>query len=645
MDGLGGEDLGGGSDDPGLCAACGSSPTPVGGHLDHDTTAALRQLLEAGVRACSPMEAAEAIVSASARALGLPTGCAYLVDGAGVISEVATVGAAPALADELRARLVGRLAGDSPVWRRTVQGDAPGPDLIPDTAVAGQVRANGVAQVLGLGSLVAIPLLSSDGPLGLVLCGAPEPRRSWAARAREVLGQLALEGTVVVDNARLRQAERHEANHDPLTGLVNRRAFSEQVGHALARAEAEGDLLSVLVVDLDRFKEVNDRFGHACGDELLVEMARRLRAGLRPGDILARLGGDEFAVVLTAEGAGRAEVTASELRRELGRPVRLSADSVRIEASIGAASYPEQGRELTDLLLRADLSMYASKRSQRRRDSRPAPGSSPEPGLLGDLRRALRRDDELVLHYQPKVHLRTGAVVGVEGLVRWMHPTHGLLGADCVVALLEEAGMVPELTAHIVPMALRQLRSSGDGIRMAVNLSADDLADPGSTARMAGWLGDADLPGGLLVVEVTESASLSGQDQTTRTLVDLRALGVEVSIDDFGTGYSSLAYLGTLPLDEIKIDRSFLRADPRQRHILRSVIGLGRDLGLRVVAEGVETAEDAAWLAESGCDLAQGFYFARPMPADALTAWLAERSGSLHPAAGRSGLPAAALIS
>ncbi len=606
--------------------------------------AALLQLLEAGVQACSPMEAAEALAAAAARALRLPTACAYLVDGAGIISEVATVGAGPGRNEELRASLIGRLAADSPVWRRAVEGPTPGPDLITDTRGAGRVRKNGVAQVLGLRSLAAIPLLSSDGPLGLVLCGDQAPRRYWRASDRARLGQLALEGTVVVDNARLRQAERYEASHDPLTGLLNRRAFSQEMDTALETAAAANDLVTVLVIDLDRFKQVNDQLGHQYGDELLTELAGRLRAALDDGDLLARMGGDEFAIALLSGRDGRPEEVAAGLYASIRRPVLLGSTPVQVTASIGMATFPGDGADLTGLLRAADLSMYVAKRAARPSGGHPrhpACGRDRDARLLDDLRTALDRDDQLVLYFQPKVNLSSGEITGVEALVRWRHPDLGLLGADRIVPPLEAAGLVTELSDWVVPRALDQLRRwDADGLElsMSVNVSADDLAND-LVARVVRWLGQAGIPGHRLVTELTEGALLPEESRTLSVLEELRALGVETSIDDFGTGYSSLAYLAALPVDELKIDRGLLRDDPRHRRILRGIIGVGHELGARIVAEGVETVEDLRWLRAAGCDQAQGFLLGRPAPAATLIDVLRAESGAARTPRSRSSRP------
>ena len=591
----------------------------------HETiAAAMRQLLEAGVRAGSAIEAAEALARTAAKVLDFPVAAAYLVDDAGRISHVVTVGARPGRGEQLRSRLVGELASDSPVWRRTVDGPDAGPDLIDDTTAGGIVRPGGVAQVLGLRSLAAIPLLSSDGPLGLVLCGDATPRRRWRAGVRELLGQLALEGAVVVDNARLREAERHEARHDSLTGLLNRRAFSECLRSALASSLATGAPVAVLLLDLDRFKEVNDHLGHHRGDALLVDVANRLRRSTRDSDLLARLGGDEFALLLTA-GAREAEAVAVAVKiaAVLEDAFEVGDHVLNVDASIGVACFPDHACDADELLQRADVAMYSAKRSGRGHevyDPYEADRAADDIGLLGELRRALHEPNELFLCYQPKIDLRSGRASGVEALVRWQHPRHGLVGPDRFVPIAEETDLIRALTAWVVPEALSQLRewkSEGLDLHVAVNISARDVSDRDLPAKIAGWLDAADLPGTALVLEVTERTVMTERAATSGVLQRLREMGVQVSLDDFGTGYSSLAYLESLPVDEIKIDRQFLALGRSRRSVIRSIIALGHDLDMRVVAEGVETAEHADWLARMGCDEVQGYYFSRPLlPAD-----------------------------
>lgn len=608
----------------------------------HTTTArALRQLLEMGVKAGSAIEAAKALASTAARVLGFPVGCAYLVDEAGRITEVVSVGADRDRAERLRDELVGQLAANSPVWRRTLLGPEAGPDLINDTARRGVVRTNGVAHLLGLRSMAAIPLLSSEGPLGLVLCGDHAPRSRWRIGDRELLAQLSLEGAVVVDNARLREAERHEATHDALTGLLNRRAFSSLLRAALLASSRTDEPIAVLLVDLDRFKEVNDHLGHHCGDELLVAVSDRIRGCLDEGDELARLGGDEFALLLAELGTrARAEATAAELGLALADPFEIGDSLLHVDASVGIACFPGHGTDADGLLQRADAAMYEAKRSGAEYvvyGPAVAARTAAELGLLGDLRRAVNEGRELTLHFQPKIALRTGRMTGVEALVRWNHPRHGMLPPGRFVPMAEETGIIRALTAWVLPSALAKAaewRRAGIELPMSVNVSARDLADPLFPERVARWLLDAGVPGRLLVVEVTEGALMSDPVETGAALQRLRDLGARISLDDFGTGYSSLAYLETLPVDEVKIDRQFLHLGRSRGSVIRSIVALGHDLEMTVAAEGVETPEQAAWLAEVGCDEAQGFHFGRPMAADALEAWL-EAARPAGPAARR----------
>jgi diguanylate cyclase (GGDEF)-like protein len=582
---------------------------------------AIRQLLEVGVRAVSRMEAAQAVATTTATVLGVTTACTYLVDERGLISELATFGADPGREARLRAKLVGAPAMGSPVWRRAAAGLQPGPDLISDTSVPDVVRPGGVAQVLGLRSMAAIPLLSKNGVLGLVLCGDSGAPREWSESDRELLEQLALQGTVVVDNARLREFERHEARNDALTGLANRRAFHGALNEALGAATVTGEQVAILQIDLDRFKEVNDQFGHHEGDALLVTVAERLLHELREVDVVARLGGDEFAVLLCGDiDAAGAESVAARVAQVLELPVELADHQVTVEASVGIAVFPEHGREAEVLLQRADRAMYAAKRSglgQLLYRPDYDIGVATDAGLLGELRRAVA-EDELVLHYQPKIDLRTGRITGVEALVRWEHPRLGLLAPDRFVPLAEQTGRIRSLTNWVLPRALAQAaawRDLGIDVTMAVNVSARDIADPTFPALVASMLRDAGLPGDRLTIEVTEGTLMGDRETASEVLRGLRESDVRVSIDDFGTGYSSLAYLHSLPIDELKIDRSFLGDGERRYAVIRSILALGSGLGLRTVVEGVEDGATASMLTALGADLAQGYYFSRPQVA------------------------------
>jgi len=426
---------------------------------------------------------------------------------------------------------------------------------------------------------------------------------------------------------------RHQALHDALTGLPNRTLLQRRS----ARALRGDDPAAMLLIDLDRFKEVNDTLGHDHGDALLVEVAGRLGGALRRGDTLARLGGDEFAVLV--DGApDRAAVIelAGRLRDVLRRPFALRGVAVELEASIGIAFYPEHGTSAGGLLQRADVAMYDAKRGGHGIATYAAerdPYSEDRLGLLAELRRAIEHD-ELVLHYQPTVSLRSGELTGVEALVRWQHPARGLLGPDEFVPLAERTGAVADLTRWVVDRALAQHRAWRDAgleVPVAVNLAAANIVDVTLPGAIAALLERHGVAGDRLACEISEHTVMADPVRAADVLEGLRALGVRLSLDDFGTGHSSLAYLKRLPLDEVKIDRSFVAGmteDENDAVIVRSTIDLARNLGLRVVAEGVETAEIMHALADLRCDTAQGYFISRPLPAAELDLQALSDSGS-----------------
>jgi diguanylate cyclase (GGDEF)-like protein len=423
--------------------------------------------------------------------------------------------------------------------------------------------------------------------------------------------------------ARASRALRHQAVHDALTGLPNRTLL-----HQRAERVLRGDgLAAMLLIDLDRFKEVNDTLGHDYGDALLVEVAERLQDVLRRGDTLARMGGDEFAVLLDGlpDRSAVGEL-AGRLQDALRRPFALRGVAVELEASIGAALYPEHGTTVGGLLQRADVAMYDAKRGRRgiaayspERD----PYSADRLGLLAELRQAIERD-ELVLHYQPKISLLTGELTGVEALVRWQHPTRGLLPPDEFVPFAERTGAVADLTRWVVDNALAQCRAwrdEGIDVPVAVNLAAANIVDVTLPDAIGRALERHGLSADRLECELSEHTVMADPVRASDVLGGLRELGVGLSLDDFGTGHSSLSYLKRLPLDEVKIDRSFVAAmadDENDAVIVRSTIDLARNLGLRVVAEGVETAEIMETLTDLRCDVAQGYHISRPVPADEL---------------------------
>ena len=427
---------------------------------------------------------------------------------------------------------------------------------------------------------------------------------------------------------------RHQALHDALTGLPNRTLLQRRS----ARALRGDDPAAMLLIDLDRFKEVNDTLGHDHGDALLVEVAGRLGGALRRGDTLARLGGDEFAVLV--DGApDRAAVIelAGRLRDVLRRPFALRGVAVELEASIGIAFYPEHGTSAGGLLQRADVAMYDAKRGGHGIATYAAerdPYSEDRLGLLAELRRAIEHD-ELVLHYQPTVSLRSGELTGVEALVRWQHPARGLLGPDEFVPLAERTGAVADLTRWVVDRALAQHRAWRDAgleVPVAVNLAAANIVDVTLPGAIAALLERHGVAGDRLACEISEHTVMADPVRAADVLDGLRALGVRLSLDDFGTGHSSLAYLKDLPVSELKIDRKFVNnmtEDGDDAFIVRSTIDLARNLGLAVVAEGVESAEIMRGLADLRCDTAQGFHVSRPLPAAELGGWLSGQAVSV----------------
>ncbi|GIE49001.1 hypothetical protein Ani05nite_25350 [Amorphoplanes nipponensis] len=411
--------------------------------------------------------------------------------------------------------------------------------------------------------------------------------------------------------------QEHEALHDALTGLPNRAAFRAHAREALAAGAATG---AVGLVDLNRFKEVNDTLGHHAGDELLIVVASRLTAALGAGGTVARLGGDEFGLILP--GLTREEVLAllETARAELVRETVLDGVALRIEASFGVALYPEHGAEVEELLQHADAAMYQGKRGaadivlyDRDQVAHPAHWLV----VQAELRHALERD-ELVLHYQPKVRLADDEITGVEALVRWQHPVRGLLAPAEFLPAAEQSGLIEPLTAWVLRRALADQAgwaALGQRWPVAVNVSARNLEAAGFPQAVAGLLAEHGAAPGLLLLEITETALAGDAETAARAVLELTALGIGVAVDDFGIGYTSLSQLRTVPVAEIKIDRSFvtgLDGDPQNQAIVRSVIALAHGLGLRVTAEGVETPEVRAWLADAGCDDAQGYLFARP---------------------------------
>ncbi|WP_245177186.1 EAL domain-containing protein [Geodermatophilus sp. DF01_2] len=430
---------------------------------------------------------------------------------------------------------------------------------------------------------------------------------------------------------RREQAERdlrERARTDPLTGLLNRAGLAEELAAAVDDVASGGRELAVVMLDLDRFKEVNDTLGHAVGDALLRAVADRLAGELRQDDVLARLGGDEFVVLLRGAAPDAVHRSTGRLLDALRLPFEVDGLALEVDGSLGVAT---SGADPAELLRAADVAMYAAKA-----DRRGVVVHSPEldrhdPAQLrvfGDLRRGIR-DGELRVHYQPKAALLDGQVRGVEALVRWEHPERGLLPPAEFIGLAEATGLIRPLTDVVLARALadcRRWRAEGRALTVAVNLSARVLLDTALPERIAGLLSDHDLPAACLELEVTESAAMQDPTQALDVLHRLRALGVTLSVDDYGTGHASLSYLSRLPVSTLKIDRSFvstMELDDDGQVIVRSTIELAHALGLRVVAEGVETRRTWERLVAFGCDEAQGYWLGRPGPAEEVVAQVA----------------------
>ncbi|MFN2470232.1 MAG: putative bifunctional diguanylate cyclase/phosphodiesterase [Gaiellaceae bacterium] len=467
---------------------------------------------------------------------------------------------------------------------------------------------------------------------------------------------------VVGASRRLRQQARdltrhaaekeYQSLHDPLTGLPNRSLFADRIEEALESAGADEREVAVLLMDLDRFKEINDTLGHHSGDQLLQELGGRLRAALRGSDTVARLGGDEFGILLPVLPERRIiNEVVERIRAAVEEPFVLQGLPLAIETSIGVAIFPAHGMDVETLLQRADVAMYLAKSGNSLYEVYDEEHDEYDPSrltLVGELRHAID-EGELTVYYQPKAVLDNGEVEGVEALIRWEHPERGLLSPDQFIPLAEHTGLIGPLTFHVLNEALRQCREwrdEGLHLTVAVNLAMRNLLDLGFPSRVAELLDKWRLAPGTLELEITENTIMADPFRAMTVLRRLNEMGVKLSIDDFGTGYSSLAYLKSLPVDAVKIDKSFVMGmandDNNDGAIVRSTIDLARNLGLNVVAEGVETGPIWTELRDLGCNLAQGYLLSRPLPAAELTRWLRDRATAAAPEGVAEAAPAVA---
>ncbi|MFN3373556.1 MAG: putative bifunctional diguanylate cyclase/phosphodiesterase, partial [Chloroflexus sp.] len=483
----------------------------------------------------------------------------------------------------------------------------------------------------------------------IVLRTNRDPADGWLLLCRQSDTPLALEEQQLVDHIEQLTTialEQHvtlhklayQAHHDALTGLPNRLLFEDRLQHAIEHARRNNTLVAVLFIDLDRFKQVNDTLGHAIGDLLLIQVARRFELCVRATDTLARHGGDEFLLVLPEINSPQ-QVTAiaRRLHEALEQPFVINGHEIFVSVSIGASLYPIDGTDVMTLQRAADMAMYRAKGTLRNSfqffDATITSSSLEQLQIETLLRRAIERN-ELLLHYQPKVD-RAGKLVGFEALIRWQNVELGMVSPARFIPIAEDTGLIISIGAWVLHEIARQMgewRAQGLPIvPVAANVSALQFSQSGFVQTVAETLVQADLPVGWLELELTESMLMGQIDNLRRQLIELRQLGVTLAIDDFGTGYSSLSYLHRLPINVLKIDRSFVaRIDQSdamvERSLVSTIISLGHHLGMQIVAEGVETVGQRQILFDAGCDLFQGYSIGRPLPAEAAASWLRARA-------------------
>ncbi len=494
----------------------------------------------------------------------------------------------------------------------------------------------------GIREGVVAPLHGDDGISGiLMVANRPPGTRPFDAddvRLLEALAEhasVSLENGRIIDGLRREAAEKeHDALHDPLTGLANRVQLVREIDAALARRPEPANI-GVLILDLDEFKAINDTYGHPDGDEALRAVASRLRGAVRPDDVIARLGGDEFAVLLrSVPDEDAALVRAWAIHAAICAPMKIDAGEVVVGCSIGIALAPAHSDDSAALVRQADAAMYVAKTEHSGCQVFAKTDADTAVAQLSRQVRSAVDEDQLVVHYQPKADLHTGVVTGVEALVRWEHPQRGMLAPDAFLPAAEHAGVMFSITMRVLEETLRQRgrwRDAGYPLDVAVNLSARDLLDSRLLDEVSRLITLWEVPPGALTLEVTEAQVMGDTARVAEALQRISGLGVRLSIDDFGTGFSSVPSLQRLPIDEIKIDRSFvagMTSDARDAIVVRSTTELAQNLGLRVVAEGVEDAGAWSELARMGCDMGQGYFLGRPVAGDALLRWLAEHPPS-----------------
>ena len=539
-----------------------------------------------------------------------------------------------------------RRAGFDPSWRRVDDEAGFKANLDPELDLVladyhqpqfDALRALKLMQDAGL----EIPFVIVSGAVGDDLAVAAVRQGAMDYVLKDRLGRLGTAVKNAIEQSELRRRQRlaqaaleHHALHDSLTNLPNRLMLREELDRMIAGRSRSP--LSLLLLDIDNFKEINDSFGHQVGDVLLRQIGPRLRERLEVGNMIARLGGDEFAILLPGADVAHASRVAHSLLRALEPPFLSEEHALEVTASIGIAASPDHGTAAETLLQRADVAMYAAKRSggsyavYRAEDD---PYDARRLVLRAELRGALERR-EIILFYQPQVAVATGKVTGLEALARWQHPERGWVPPAEFIPVAERMGLIKPLTTHLTALALTQIgawEKAGIAIPVAVNVSMRNLLDPRFPQMLEDTITSSGVDAARIKLEITESAVMAEPGRVLETMHRLRSVGVRFSIDDFGTGYSSLSYLQRLPVEEIKIDRSFiaqLAKDEGSAAIVRATIELAGSLGLEVVAEGVEDEATLQILKRLGCSTAQGYHISRPLPVEEITGWIRGRSAS-----------------